>query len=203
MPTSLVLFLTTMTNLKAWWYFQWLCKSVSNTPKTGHEAFNKLLAQLFDRSFTATYSPDIDRIMDGLQLRIIFAEETNVDPRELNEELQYCSVLEVMVALAKRCEASIMSNYSVGDRTGQWFWGMVASLGLGRMNDLDYDPQFVDTQLTRLIKREYQPNGEGGLFTVFSTNDDMRTLSIWTQLNLYLNELLVDEGVLERRNNYG
>ena len=33
-----------------------------------------------------------------------------------------CSVLEMMIALAIRCEEHIMDDPDVGNRTGQWFW---------------------------------------------------------------------------------
>ena len=35
-----------------------------------------------------------------------------------------CSVLEMILALAIRCEDTIMANVRYGDRTTQWFWSI-------------------------------------------------------------------------------
>lgn len=42
-----------------------------------------------------------------------------------------CSVLEMIIALAIRLEEHIMDDPDIGNRTGQWFWDMIVSLGLG------------------------------------------------------------------------
>jgi hypothetical protein len=91
----------------------------------------------------------------------------------------------MMVALAIRCE-SVMDDTSFGDRTGQWFWGMISSLGLGSMNDSRFDIDYVEDCVTRFLERDYEPDGRGGLFTIRHCDRDMRDVEIWTQLWLYI-----------------
>ena len=172
-------------------YYIWLCGKVYNTPKSYNSSYNKLLNRLFERPFLWSVPIDQDRASDGYNLRRLFNDSM--------ESEGPCTILEMMVGLSVRKEIDTMGNYAIGDRTGQWFWGMIASLGLGQMTDQNYDEGFVDYILDRFLTRRYAPNGEGGLFTIEDSSVDMRDLSIWKQSNMYLNEVLTDEGVLERR----
>ena len=80
-----------------------------------------------------------------------------------------------------------MYDPDLGDRTGQWFWNMIVSLGLGTMTDANYDSNYVDDILQRFMQRKYKRTGEGGLFTVPNTRQDLRDIEIWSQLTAYLN----------------
>lgn len=82
-----------------------------------------------------------------------------------------------------------MDDPSVGNRTGQWFWGMIVSLGLGSMIDARFDEKFVNDAITKFLNREYETNGKGGLFTVPNCDIDMRTATIWRQLCRYLQDV--------------
>ena len=82
-----------------------------------------------------------------------------------------------------------MDDPAYGDRTGQWFWGMIVNLGLGAMTDNRYDEKRVDDILDRFLSRTYDPDGRGGLFTVRNCDVDMRKVEIWKQLLLYLDSL--------------
>lgn len=82
-----------------------------------------------------------------------------------------------------------MDDPAMGDRTSQWFWGMVSSLGLNHMMDSLFDEQVVDNVITTFLNREYQPNGKGGLFTIKNYKRDLRTVEIWVQLGWYINTL--------------
>lgn len=100
-----------------------------------------------------------------------------------------CSVLEMMIALSIRCEEHIMDDPDIGNRTGQWFWSMLVSLGIGAMDDRKFDRYFVDRTLERFLDREYERNGEGGLFTV-NNGRDMRRTEIWYQMQYHLGEII-------------
>lgn len=90
-----------------------------------------------------------------------------------------CSVLEMLIALAFRCEEHIMTDPDIGNRMGQWFWNMIVSLGLGSMSDSRFDAAYTDDVISRFMNRKYKRNGEGGLFTVERCKYDMRTVEIW------------------------
>lgn len=102
--------------------------------------------------------------------------------------------LEMMTALAIRCEEHIMGDPDIGDRTGQWFWSMLSNLGLGSMSDTNFDKYRVDMALERFLERDYQRNGKGGLFTV-NNGRDMRATEIWYQMNYYLSEVIKEGSV--------
>ena len=65
---------------------------------------------------------------------------------------------------------------------------MIVSLGLGRMIDAKYDRKEVDYVIDRFLKRRYDRDGKGGLFTVKNPDRDMRGVDIWYQMCFYLRE---------------
>ena len=166
-------------------YFEWMCGLICGNRYAEAVSYRKLLAYLHSIEFTYSIPRDKNRAEDGLDLRYRFTYETNIKHAE-----DYihgpCSVLEMMVALAIRCEENIMDDPSYGNRTGQWFWGMIVNLGLGFMTDSRFDEQFVDDVIFRFLNREYEPDGKGGLFTVRNCKYDLRTVEIWYQMCWYL-----------------
>mgnify|MGYP003235589453 FL=1 len=95
----------------------------------------------------------------------------------------------MILALAIRCEETIMDDPSIGDRTQQWFWGMITNLGLGSMTDSRFDRDAANDILERFLDREYEPDGKGGLFTVRNCDSDLRDVEIWYQMCWYLNHI--------------
>ena len=83
-----------------------------------------------------------------------------------------------------------MDDPELGDRTGQWFWEMITTLGLGSMNDSNYNEWLVNDVVTRFLDRNYEPDGRGGLFRVRGFDRDMRKMEIWHQLMAYINSML-------------
>ena len=106
------------------------------------------------------------------------------------------TLLELMVSLATRLEMDVMQGTSMRDRTSDWFWVMIESLGLINMTDEVYDELVVAKVLRRFMRRRYLPNGKGGLFTVPNTLSDMRKEEIWYQAALYLSGVLRAEGFI-------
>ena len=170
-------------------YFEWLCEAVDIKRFDKQVSYRKLLVRLLDIEFTWFVPYDDNRADDGIKLRRHFALER--DDISITKYLSGpCSVLEMMVALAIRCEKTIMDNAQYGNRTGQWFWGMIHNLGLSPMIDSDFDRNYVDEVITRFLNRDYEPNGKGGLFTIRHCNCDLRTVEIWRQLNWYLGSIM-------------
>jgi hypothetical protein len=99
-----------------------------------------------------------------------------------------CSVLEMLIALAIRCE-DLTDDPGLGDRTAQWFWEMITTMGLSTMHDSNYNEWLVNDVVTRFLNREYDPDGRGGLFRVRNWDRDMRTAEIWHQLMAYINSM--------------
>lgn len=169
-------------------YFEYLCKLVDTIRFARQNSYRKLLMHLHNIEFTWFVPNDDNRADDGIQLRRRFALDR--DDISLQRYLNGpCSVLEMMVALSVRCEEGTMDNTDYGNRTGQWFWGMINNLGLNSMRDSNFDRNYVDDVIARLLNREYEPDGKGGLFTVKHCSHDLRTVEIWTQLSWYLGSI--------------
>lgn len=171
-------------------YFRWLRQFVCGAKRSKFGSYDMLLLSLHNTEFTWTMPMDSNRAGDGKELRLRFASKKRI-PREMAELYLNgpCSVLEMMVALADRCEKRIMADPDIGDRTGQWFWGMIANLGLGGMTDERFDEAKTRRIISRLLTRNYEPDGKGGLFTVINSRYDMRTVEIWFQAMRYLDEV--------------
>ena len=170
-------------------YFEWLCDLINVGRFSTHISYRRLLMHLHDVEFTWFVPYDDNRADDGIQLRRRYSLSQN--DMSLSGYIHGpCSVLEMMIALAIRCEETIMDDALMGDRTGQWFWGMINNLGLSPMTDSKYDGRYVDEVVYRLLNREYEPDGRGGLFTVRDYPRDMRTVEIWRQLSWYLGSIM-------------
>lgn len=158
-------------------YFEWLYDTVCEQ-RYSRVSFRKLLEKLHGIEFTWIIPRDENRAGDGIALRYHYGCEYDGP----------CSVLEMMVALSNRTEA-IMDDPKFGDRTGQWFWGMITNLGLGSMTDDRYNDQYVENTIEKFLNREYEYDGKGGLFTVKDPDKDLRDVEIWYQLCWYLNTI--------------
>lgn len=171
-------------------YFEWIYQLVCKDTKG--LSYRKLLCKLYDTPFNYTIAMDGNRAEDGVDLRYRFGYECGFANSTVADYLDNkdCSVLEMMVALAIRCEEHIMDNPDIGDRTGKWFLDMIVNLGLEKMTDDHFDKRYVESVLNRFLNREYKRNGDGGLFTVHHSRIDMRSVEIWYQAMWYLDEVL-------------
>ena len=170
-------------------YFNWMYQLVFTNEK--RRSYRKLLKYLHSVEFTYILDLDANRAEDGMDLRYRFGYEHDYSGPMIAAYLddRPCSVLEMMVALANRCEEQIMDDPHVGCRRGQWFFSMLASLGLFSMDDSNFNESEAEQIVTRFLCRKYAANGEGGLFTV-NGRHDMRNAEIWYQLNWYLDSIL-------------
>lgn len=170
-------------------YFEWMYDLMCGERFAKSITYRKLFTFLHDTEFIYFVPHDENRAEDGIGLRYRYCVLHNCEDLE-DCITGPCSVLEMMVALAIRCEERIMSDPEKGDRTAQWFWGMVSSLGLSSMTDYNFDAVAADEVITKFLNREYSRNGKGGLFTIRRWDRDARTAEIWHQLMAYLNTLV-------------
>lgn len=171
-------------------YNEWLLELSENLCADG-TSHQKLFEYLYSREFYSNVGRDENRVEDGKDLRLRFSEDSmRYNYRDIYKYLYNypCSVLEMMIALAYRCE-DIMSDFEKGDRTGMWFSKMLHSLHLDEMDDNNYDEQYVEQVVDNLINHKYKRNGDGGLFTINNPRKNMQKVEIWYQMCWYLDEL--------------
>ena len=166
-------------------YFTWLYNLVCENRYSDQISYKKLLMHLHNTPFRYSILRDENRASDSVDLRDRF--DPVIAETYLNDP---CSVLEMMIALAIRCEENYMDDPVMGNRTNQWFWEMIVNLGLGSMDDSRYDKRYVTNCIDRLLDREYEPDGQGGLFKVKHYDRDLREVEIWVQFSWYLDEML-------------
>lgn len=162
-------------------YFNWLAAKVLNLrPPSGSDTYWELLKKLHRTEFVWMISGDDNRAEDGKELRKEFILEADIpDDPEWRTAIG-CSVLEMLIAFAKRAE------FQTDDAFPLWFWEFIRNLGLDRCTDSAFDGDFVDLALEEFVWRTYQPNGNGGLFPIHNPGDDQRGVEIWHQFCEYL-----------------
>ena len=175
-----------MTMINNYEYFDWLCDIVCGKRFSKNISYKRLLACLHSIEFRVVIPNDINRAKDGVDMR----RRYYLTYGRIVDDGSPCTVLEMMVALTVRCEENIMDNPSFGDRTGQWFWSMINTLGLSDMIDNRFDEEFVREKIDIFLNREYEPNGQGGLFKLRHCRRDLRKVEIWYQLCWYLDQFV-------------
>lgn len=173
-------------------YYEWLTDLVCKDRFAKSISYRKLLMHLHNTDFRYTIPKDKNRAADGVDMRyrfILVRDYEDSYDRVMRYLERPCSILEMLVALSVRCEESIMDDTTVGDRTGQWFWGMITNLGLGFMTDNRFDRRLVDDVIDTFLDRKYSADGHGGLFTIRNPYRDLRTVEIWIQMCWYLDSI--------------
>jgi len=134
---------------------------------------------------------DGNRIEDGLKLRELFMQRHDFFVLDFP-----CSVLEVLIGLALRMEDNL-ADPSKGDRTAEWFWEMIANLGLDQFHDQNYQEAGGDTNVGYILRtfmdRTYTRRGEGSLFpSSRRSGRNLQRVELWYQLMAYLEENYAD-----------
>lgn len=171
-------------------YFEWMIRLVCDGKYSRGLSWRQLFRLLHETEFIYILEMDGNRADDGIDLRYRFAFDSGYNERTIDEVMsdEPCSILEMMVALAQRCEEHITDDPDSGNRTGKWFFEMIESLGLLDMDDGHFEKVIAADILDRFMRREYRPDGRGGLFTISDSEHDMREAEIWYQMMWYLNE---------------
>ena len=123
-------------------YFEWLCNIVRDS-KPSRASYKKLLTYLFNTEFVYVMPMDGNRFADGVDLRYRFGREHGIEDPIIASylDIRPCSIFEMMVALAFRCEEHIMYNPVSGTLSGRWFWMFIDNLGLKDMTDTRFDDE--------------------------------------------------------------
>lgn len=175
-------------------YFLWLC-SLVNADMT---RYSELLWTLHEMDFVWILELDESRSVDGLDLRREYFELCPDEDWIIVLE-KGCSVLEMLIALARRIEG-VLGDINTGDRTRVWFWEMLRNLGLKPYSNirLEYDEdgsELMDVQLilSKWMNREFDIDGTGSIFPLMNPVHNQLERSIVYQMYDYLIENYPDE----------
>lgn len=199
-------------------YLGWLVSFVESD-YFSLDHYSYLASQLLSTKFTwfKTDTNDLymdeNRAGDGLHLRSEYCDSFNVDYDELSTAIrmgQDCSILEMMVAFARRIDDEVMWDNKYGNRSYVWFWYMLYGLKLDNCCDgPKYSQLGVTRKLNKFLRREYGIDGYGGIFYL-ETNDPqdvtkyfdyipdyypyMPEMELWQQMGVWTQ--LYDAGII-------
>lgn len=163
-------------------YLEWLMNYVNcDANKYGY-----LMISLFNQEFYWTNPMDENRSEDGKQLRYAYSESNGGVP--IDDLVGPCSVLEMIVALARRWQVDISSENGSEDGFEGNFWEIIKNLGLDIFTNDKFEPEKVKAITTFMLDREYPKSGKGGMFPVKKMVVDQKNTEIWRQLWNYLDE---------------
>jgi hypothetical protein len=162
-------------------YFDWLITKLIPDQDI-RDSYQKVLLGLFNTDFRYFIKYDDNRAKEGEELREMYESETGLWCNNYSS----CSVLEMLGALALRCETELMWDPEEGDRTSVWFWEMLDNMGLTSLDDWHFDFDEFEAIVEKLNNRTYDSDGYGGPFYIANFDYDMRKMELWYQMNYYI-----------------
>ena len=162
-------------------YLHWLIPQVREGAGHQHKTYSDLLELMHAKEFVWLVPNDDNRIVDGLDLRAEFIDESDAPGDLSSEMLGACSVLEVLIGLA----------FAAGGEEESWAWQLLDNLELVKMHDpiSTRKARKTDEILETLIWRRYEPDGQGGFFPLAFPEEDQTKLEIWYQMSAYISEI--------------
>lgn len=167
-------------------YFEWLYQKVAAvTNRNPARSYWNMAKQMYQTRFNWFVPNDDNRAEDGKDLRYEFIDEWGTDGIDRSWLDLDCSMLEMMIALARRV------SFEADGTPGEWFWHLMGNLELDLYTDDIYEisiRETVEEVLERVNRRTYLRNGTGGLFPQKHPRRDQRQVEIWYQMQSYLLE---------------
>ena len=178
-------------------YIAWLAERVDANLNYDGITFSKLVHILWDIPFMYVLERDAERGNDGNMLRKIYTHTHKIDDYDEVFATAYptedsltagCTFLEFLVAISERAN-DIMYD-PLEEKTSIYFWQFLKNIGLDHCSDEDYgiswDYFYVSNVVGKVLNRNYEADGSGGLFPISNPTEDQRTVEIWYQLQGYL-----------------
>lgn len=170
-------------------YFDWLCILIGIDQRTNGRNYGTLARDLHSIEFRAKLPADKNRGMDGMQLRVDFMQQHGAFGSATNRGP--CTMLEFFVALARRMSFLMCGNDSQ-HHTEYYFWVMMRNLGLIKLTDDKWNylngDFFCEEAVWRVLNRQYDPDGNGGIFPLRKYSEDQRSVEFWYQMQAWLGE---------------
>ena len=174
------------------YYVDWLREQAVGQDRS----YDKLLDFLYNTPYFHTLPMDENREEDGIELRYIFGNEECISNDDISSGLDSgrgCSMLEMMVALARRCENQNINDMEEGEQPERWFIVKITNLGLRGFDNEHFDLREARTVVDRFLAHRYSYYGDGSLFSVCRPRYDMRKTDLWYQAMWYFSENYLNE----------
>ena len=142
------------------------------------------MGQLFDSPFEVILDKDSDRISDCLALRGQYFYEIGINGDFSNKEV---SILELLISLAIRIDNEYIGNPN-DPHPEIIFWEMICNLGLNKFDNSHYNGDKIYRILGNFVSRQYDFNGNGGIFPLKNVCFDQKDVEIVGQMKAYLSE---------------
>lgn len=169
-------------------YFNWLCILIGIDSRTSERDYGTLAWALYQVEFQAKLPADKNRGMDGMQLRVEFIQQYGPYESIIRGP---CTMLEFFIALAKRM-SFLMSENPSKHHTEYYFWKMMENLRLTKLTDDKWDylngDFFIEDMTWRVLNRQYDADGSGGIFPLRYPREDQRRVDFWYQMQNWLVE---------------
>lgn len=169
-------------------YFNYICDLALGKNKS---SYTKLCWLLHNMPFMYILDMDENRAVDGVYLRKNFIDR---HPEYSLEELyadRMCSVLEMMVALAKRCHDSVIDAPGSGNgKSYELFKLMLDNMGLDKYTDNKFNQKAVEKIVNNMLDRDYPSDGKGSMFYIPGIEYDMKDAEIWYQAMWYIDSIM-------------
>lgn len=143
-------------------------------PAPNNRRYNLLLNKLYSENYAPRLNRDINRALDGLQLREFYCSDDMDDSP--------CSLLEMCIALSGRFDGNAGFD---PDEVYDNFWILMKNIGLDYYSDDRYSEREVWGILKILQDRTYDFSGRGGLFPLKRPKKDQRNVEIWDQMQAW------------------
>lgn len=184
-------------------YVEWL-KSFTIDERVSDDrrlTYDNLIKRLWLIHFVPSVGNDIDRAVDGTELRKryydILAKNTGVYVRDVEDDLGEifgpCRVLEMLIALSMRMY-DLMQDLGVYNSVSRWFWAIMENVNFDILDDdywesdvVGYDPDdYVEETCNHIMNHDgIRSEGlEGGWFWV----PGWEKMEIWYQMHAYLRQ---------------
>lgn len=178
-------------------YVKWLESFTIDEAKSDDERllYSKLIKELWSIEFRPSFGNDVDRALDGLELRARYndilarkAGRGKFYTPDVKEIFGECRVLEMLVALSMHMY-DFMQDMGFYNSVSRWFWEIMNRVGFDILDDdswysEDFDPElYINETCRHIMDRDGIYVGrKGGWFWIF----DWENKEIWYQMHDYL-----------------
>ena len=159
-------------------YYIWLCDMIDLET---HSRYSNLISFLYNTEFVWSVAKDNNRAGDGKYLRQDYIYEYYYDEGEWLDEP--CSLLEMLIALARRVRVDILPEFDMD--TSDWFWIFMSHFGFDKYDNEHFsEDKFCACFLVKNLQK-----GKNLLFSSkkFSETENF-DMEIWSQLQFWLAE---------------